>query len=86
MQTDISEMRTASMEAVGTPETSVHFYESTRSHIPEGCHLHPKDDYEDGKSQSLICGEEKKRKFIKNCSERIRWKAVVITMMNRRLP
>jgi hypothetical protein len=27
------------MEAVGTSETSVSFYESTRRYIPEGCHF-----------------------------------------------
>jgi hypothetical protein len=28
------------MEAVYTSETSVHFNETTRRYIPEGCHLH----------------------------------------------
>jgi hypothetical protein len=41
-QTDVSEMRTASitvqmMEAVRTSETSIYF--KTRRYIPEGCHL-----------------------------------------------
>jgi hypothetical protein len=28
------------MEAVRTSETSIYFYQTTRCHIPEGCHLH----------------------------------------------
>jgi hypothetical protein len=42
---DVSEVCTASIiramiiEAVGTSETSVSFYESTRRCIPEGCHF-----------------------------------------------
>jgi hypothetical protein len=32
------------MEAVSTSETSVNFYETTRSNIPEDSHLHPPDD------------------------------------------
>jgi hypothetical protein len=28
------------MEAANTSETSVYFQETTRRHIPEGCHLH----------------------------------------------
>jgi hypothetical protein len=33
-------MYVVTMEAVRTSETSVHFNETTRRYIPEGCHLH----------------------------------------------
>jgi hypothetical protein len=33
-------MSTIIVEAVGTFETSVYLFETTRRNIPEGCHLH----------------------------------------------
>jgi hypothetical protein len=32
------------MEVVGTSETPVYIYETTRHHIPEGCYLHTRRD------------------------------------------
>jgi hypothetical protein len=36
----LADVMTLIMEAVRTSKTSVYFYESTRRHIPQGCHQH----------------------------------------------
>jgi hypothetical protein len=51
------------MEAASTPETSVNFYQTTRSNIPEDRHLHT-SHRENAKSHLIICF-----KFVGNGAE-----------------